>query len=79
MEKSDNEAIPLKEFWLIVKKLKEDSGFTWNRFMEIFGLKNTGEMGGLAIKSEIICSTLAIGIILEKKGKEHFVKYSSGV
>ena len=79
LDNSENKSIPLKEFWPIVKKLKEDSGFTWNRFMEIFGLKNTGEMGGLAIKSEIICSTLAIGIILEKRGKEHFVKYSSGV
>jgi hypothetical protein len=77
LEKSDNEAIPLKDFWPIVKDLKESSGLTWNQFMEKFGLKNTGEMGGLAIKSKIICSTLAIDVILEKKGKEHFVKYSS--
>tara|TARA_B110001452_G_scaffold232992_1_gene210575 strand:+ start:491 stop:1840 length:1350 start_codon:yes stop_codon:yes gene_type:complete len=77
LEKSDNEAIPLKDFWPIVKDLKESSGLTWNQFMEKFGLKNTGEMGGVAIKSKIICSTLAIDVILEKKGKEHFVKYSS--
>ena len=77
LEKSDNEAIPLKDFWLIVKDLKESSGLTWNQFMEKFGLKNTGEMGGLAVKSKIICSTLAIDVVLDKKGQEHFVKYSS--
>ena len=77
LEKSDNEAIPLKDFWPIVKDLKESSELTWNQFMEKFGLKNTGEMGGLAIKCKIICSTLSIDVVLEKMGKEHFVKYSS--
>lgn len=77
LDMSDNEAIPLQDFWPIVKELKEGSGLTWNQYMEKFGLKNTGKLGSVATKTSIICSTLAIDIFLEKRGKEHFVKYSS--
>ena len=76
LDASEINKIPLVEFWSIVKNLKEDSGLTWNQFMELFGIKNTGAMGGLVIKSGLLCSTLSSDFIIEKVGKEHFVKHS---
>lgn len=76
LDASEIGKIPLVEFWPIVKKLKEDSGLTWNKFMELFGIKNTGAMGGLVIKSGLICSTLSSDFVIEKVGKEHFISYN---
>ena len=76
LDASEIGKIPLVEFWPIVKKLKEDSGLTWNKFMELFGIKNTGAMGGLVIKSGLICSTLSSEFVIQKVGKEHFISYN---
>lgn len=76
LDESEINKIPLVEFWPIVKNLKEDSGLTWNQYMELFGIKNTGAMGGLVIKAGLLCSTLSSDFIIEKVGKEHFVKHS---
>ena len=76
LDESEINKIPLVEFWPIVKNLKEDSGLTWNQYMELFGIKNTGAMGGLVIKAGLLCSTLSSDFIIEKVGKEHFVKHA---
>jgi 5-methylcytosine-specific restriction endonuclease McrA len=79
LELNEEKFMLLKEFWAIIKNLKEDSGLTWNRFLENFGIKNTGGESSVLQKSERLCSTLAMDIIVERKDKEHFIKYSSVV